>query len=100
MQCPNCHYEPTLSEMQQSPNDCVKCGVNYEEHARRVAQAQYLAVGLRRPTPVVVVDFDMSFWAMVRFMVKWAIASIPALIVLLLIFTGIPAFFSALAKLL
>jgi hypothetical protein len=31
---------------------------------------------------VVVTDIDMPFGSMVRFMVKWAIASIPALIIL------------------
>ena len=31
---------------------------------------------------VVVVDIRMPFWSMVIFMVKWAVASIPALVVL------------------
>jgi hypothetical protein len=31
---------------------------------------------------VVVVDMNMPFWSMVEFMVKWAIASIPAFIIL------------------
>lgn len=33
---------------------------------------------------VAVVDLDMPFWSMVGFMVKWAIAAIPALLVLAL----------------
>ena len=33
-------------------------------------------------TRVVVTDIRMPFWSMVRFMVKWAIAAIPALIIL------------------
>ena len=36
---------------------------------------------------VVVVDIKMRFWSMVIFMVKWVIASIPALIILALIWT-------------
>lgn len=32
--------------------------------------------------PVVVVDMRMSFWSMVVFMVKWVIASIPAFLIL------------------
>lgn len=36
---------------------------------------------------VVVVDIDMPFWSMVRFMIKWAIASIPAIIVLMVLFS-------------
>jgi hypothetical protein len=31
---------------------------------------------------VIVVDLKMSFWSMVVFMVKWAIAAIPAIIIL------------------
>jgi len=36
-------------------------------------------------TRVVVTDIRMPFWSMVRFMVKWAIAAIPALIILTII---------------
>jgi hypothetical protein len=34
---------------------------------------------------VVVTDIDMPFGSMVRFMVKWSIAAIPALIILVII---------------
>lgn len=34
---------------------------------------------------VKVIDFDMSVWSMTVFMVKWAIAAIPALILLCII---------------
>ena len=38
------------------------------------------------PSPrVVVTDVDMPFGSMVRFMVKWSIAAIPALLILLVI---------------
>lgn len=43
----------------------------------------YLAPSSRQS--VVVTDVDMSIAAMCRFMIKWAIASIPALIILWLI---------------
>jgi hypothetical protein len=33
-------------------------------------------------TEVVVTDIEMPFWSMVVFMVKWAVASIPAFIFL------------------
>ncbi len=42
-------------------------------------------------TRVVVTDIKMPFWSMVRFMVKWAIAAIPALIFLTVIGAGISA---------
>ena len=34
---------------------------------------------------VVIVDFQMKFWSIVKLMVKFAIASIPALVILFLI---------------
>lgn len=41
------------------------------------------------PTPVTVVDIEMPFASMVLFMVKWAIATIPA-VILLFALLGIP----------
>ncbi len=40
-------------------------------------------------TSVVVVGFDMPFWTMVRFLIKLAIASVPAGIVIALIYVVI-----------
>ena len=45
------------------------------------------------PLRVVVVDFDMSFGSMVGFMVKWAIASIPAAFILLVLAGFVSAVF-------
>jgi hypothetical protein len=39
----------------------------------------------QQPQRVIVTDIHMSFWSMVGFMVKWAIASIPAFVILVLI---------------
>ena len=36
----------------------------------------------QNPVKVIVTDFEMSFWSMVFFMVKFAIAAIPAAIIL------------------
>lgn len=41
---------------------------------------------------VVVTDVDMPFLSMVRFMVKWAIASIPAMVILVVIGATVGAF--------
>lgn len=38
---------------------------------------------------MVVTDIDMTIGAMCRFMVKWAIAAIPALIIIWLIFAAV-----------
>jgi hypothetical protein len=57
-----------------------------------------------------VIDVKMPFWSMVTFMVQWAIATIPALLLLLFIIFGVasfmtvifgkgcPALFSALSR--
>ena len=42
---------------------------------------------------VKVVDFDMSFGNMVKFMVKWVIASIPAMIILFFIWMALMMIF-------
>lgn len=42
---------------------------------------------------VIVVDVKMRFWSMVFFMVKWAIASIPALIILAVLLSLMSALF-------
>lgn len=112
MQCPKCGYEPTLAEAQRSPDDCVKCGINYAGHARHLAeQAQRkkesaaiikLAPAVRDATakypgaqPVVVIDINMGFWSMVMFMVKFVFATIPAAIIVTVLVAGAVSAFSA-----
>lgn len=46
--------------------------------------------------PVVITDIDMSIGAMCRFMVKWVIATIPALIILWLLMLGVGLVFALL----
>jgi len=49
--------------------------------------SEYLA------NPVVVVNIKMPFWSMVTFLIKLAIASVPAAIVIFLIFIGLTTAF-------
>lgn len=49
-----------------------------------------------KPNEVVVTDVRMPFMSMVAFMVKWAIASIPAFIILFIIAMTIGALFGGL----
>lgn len=120
MQCPKCKYEPTMAEMQRSPDDCLSCGANYEGHARHAADTAARATAARAENgsaavspavheaamrypgaqPVVVVDISMSFVSMIKFMVKWVIASIPAMAILAVLagffyalVSAVPAFF-------
>ena len=44
---------------------------------------------------VTVRDFDMPFMSMVVFMIKWALASIPAMIIIAIMATVITFFFGA-----
>jgi CHASE2 domain-containing sensor protein len=41
---------------------------------------------------VTVVDIKMPFWSMVTFMVKWSIAAIPAIIILVIFGVGFAGF--------
>lgn len=45
---------------------------------------------------VTVVDIKMPFWSMVVFMVKWSIAAIPAILILVIFAAGIAGFFQGL----
>jgi hypothetical protein len=57
-----------------------------------LAAPDYALVPLTR---VVVTDVNMTFQSMVVFMVKWAIAAVPALIILALILAVVSALLSA-----
>ena len=48
------------------------------------------------PNEVVVVDVKIPFWSMVILLVKWALASIPAIVILFLIGTLLSALFGGL----
>ena len=99
MKCPKCAHEPTLTEIQNSPDSCPSCGVIYEKY--RQAQARPAPADKKTVSKVtraraaingefiddnaqyvVVTDIRMRFWSMVIFMVKWVLASIPAIIIL------------------
>jgi hypothetical protein len=45
-----------------------------------------------------IVDIDLPFWSMVNFMVKWAVAAIPALIILIILAFFAVAILSAVAS--
>lgn len=106
MQCPECNHIP-LAGNQPDLSACPKCGVNYAEaikaksvqaqHAKAQQAASQQAANAVAPNvrkimgqyrgaqPVVVLDVNMSFGSMVVFMIKWALAAIPALIILAVI---------------
>jgi hypothetical protein len=88
---PECEPDPEISE--PSLGAKLKRGVDgairaVEEGRGERLQQQAAARALLskgQAAPVAVVDLQMPFSSMVWFMVKWVIASIPALIILMLI---------------
>ena len=106
MQCPACKHIP-LAGNQPDPNRCPACNVEYSVAIRSQAEAANQAkqraaeqqaaasaiapnvrqamASFRGAQPVVVLDVNMSFGSMIIFMIKWALAAIPALLILSLI---------------
>jgi hypothetical protein len=56
-----------------------------------IAARTVVANEMEDPVPATVVDFDMPFMSMVGFMVKWSLASIPAMLILA-VFWGVVGF--------
>lgn len=80
---------PVNEKSAGQPQDVVSKARAINQASRRPSGANaYLKAatkGLDGVQPVVVVDVHMRFGSMVMFMIKWAIASIPALLILLVI---------------
>lgn len=72
MKCPKCSYEPTMSEMQQSPDSCTSCGVYYSKVAAKPATAS-------PPEPVDKVTF--ADWVGSNPSVKWIAALLLGLVI-------------------
>lgn len=108
-QCPACDYELTMAEQTTGEGKCPSCGVYFAKyHARMQREAggpaaaddlppspparpvtsvaksaqDFRGLPIRGPVPVVVTDIEMRFGSMVVFMVKWALAAIPAMMIL------------------
>lgn len=76
----------------------AKVSVEEGRRQREAEQQRNLASrAASQAKPVVVIDIRMSFWSMVWFMVKWAIAAIPALIILMIIVSVALGFFTGVA---
>lgn len=114
-QCPACDYELTMAEQEAEEGRCPSCGVYFAKYKARRQNAvppykttpgasplraeptfrlaadpvKVATRGLSGVQPVVVVDVHMRFWSMVVFMVKAALAAIPAMLILFLFFTAL-----------
>ena len=76
-ECPSCFVQVT-----DIASSC-ECGYSFSKTKKENTNHQ----------KVEVVNFDMEFGSMVSFMVKWAIASIPAMIILFLVGTFLVSVF-------
>jgi hypothetical protein len=80
--------KPTVASKLADGWQGAKVSVEEGRRQREAEQQRNLASrAASEAKPVVVIDIRMSFWSMVWFMVKWAIAAIPALIILVIIFS-------------
>jgi uncharacterized Zn finger protein len=107
IKCPSCG-----SLIQEMPEIC-ECGYNFREAVQDMSYSEkvsmYVAPSSEKQIDeqvqdgekVIITDIQMPFGAMVRFMVMWAIASIPAAIiigiVMVLFFTVFTAFITGIA---
>lgn len=102
MQCNFCRYEFTMREIQDEA-ECPRCAEN-RQRAEAPAVSPPVAAHVKKvmgeyqgAQPVVILDLNMSFNSMVWFMVKWVLASIPAFIILFVIFALLFFMFPVLA---
>lgn len=72
MQCPKCGYEPTMAEMQSSPDRCPSCEVYYAKVSPPVA-APPAAVEAKKVT--------LTDWANANPRAKWILALVGGLVI-------------------
>jgi len=77
----------------------AKAGMR-QARAKRVEQERELADSRSKPTHVSVVNFDVPFWDLVRFMVKFVFATIPAAIIVTLLVYGFASIVSVIGMIL
>ena len=81
MQCPNCNN----TNIQADATECGECGYVFKGYEESTPAGVTGIASKSNNQNVTVTDIKMPFGSMVQFMVKWAIASIPAFIILFLI---------------
>jgi len=86
MECPNCKV---LNEKSATKCQCGYVFVGYKENTYDTSPTVKNVKSDISTSSVVIHDIRMDFISMVVFMVKWALASIPALIILFFIGFGL-----------
>ncbi len=82
--CGHCNAEVSFEDTK-----CPNCGADVSDIEEAVPEKN-------GPQEVIVTDIKMPFFSMVSFMVKWVIASIPAIIVLIILFAIVSTVFGGL----
>jgi len=77
--CPHCGYKNV-----QHQSICHKCGKRLDEPPSEENKSEVHKIN-NQTQEVIVKDIHMGFGSMVTFMVKWAIASIPAFLILFIL---------------
>jgi hypothetical protein len=77
--------EPDYAEYKEA---CPQCGAGKFKglECNNCADLRKRGSGGGSAIEVVVTDIRMPFWSMVGFMIKWALAAIPAVLILFFIF--------------
>lgn len=88
--CWNCGYsrKGSSKKNESSDNSPIPMSPNGELLSVAIksgSTSRTESVGLPERQEVVIVDVSVPFWSMVIFMVKWAIASIPAILIIILV---------------
>ena len=90
--CKKCDSEKNLKEVKKNLNLCPDCNSDLSAGLKSstTPKAKTIEVSTHKGEseqfqPVTIEDIKMPFGSMVMFMVKWVIASIPAMIILFII---------------
>ena len=81
--CPKC---TTLNRISRTV--CKSCGTSLEKEYIAMLNNEKEILGRKTREGIVIEDIQMPFGSMIVFMVKWAFASIPAIIIVSIIIFG------------
>jgi len=96
--CKNCENTDEAKNIIKQKKDAFSEGKD-PASINTVKSNSNLQVKSHKDNRVIVTDVEMSFGSMVTFMVKWVIASIPAFLLLFIIFSAASFLLALLAKL-
>jgi hypothetical protein len=82
MQCPNCKK---ITDENAIKCECGYQFVGYKDNTVNIEYSDAYKDRIGKLNHVVIDDINMDFISMVSFSVKWALASIPAIIILIII---------------